>query len=87
VIVLEGECMLSKSDLHIELKEKLGLPIYYGKNLDALWDCLTGWIDLPIEVEWKDFDLVEDSLGEYANKAFQLFQEADGISIKKSLRK
>ncbi len=83
MIVLEGKNMLSKDGLHMEFKNKLGFPDYYGENLDALWDCLTGWIDLPVEVEWRDFDLVEESLGEYAHKAFQLFQEADGVSITK----
>ena len=27
--------------LHTYLQEALGLPEYYGKNLDALYDCLT----------------------------------------------
>lgn len=27
-------------ELHELLREKFGLPDYYGKNLDALWDCL-----------------------------------------------
>ena len=27
--------------LHIYLQYKLDLPAYYGKNLDALYDCLT----------------------------------------------
>lgn len=75
MFLLEGSNMLSEYELHIEIKEKLELPIYYGENLDALWDCLTGWIDLPIEVEWKDYDLVEDSLGDYAKKYFNYFKK------------
>lgn len=27
--------------LHIYLQYKLDLPVYYGRNLDALYDCLT----------------------------------------------
>ena len=32
---------LIKSQGHDYLKEVLNLPDYYGKNLDALYDCLT----------------------------------------------
>lgn len=81
IIVLDGKKMLSKESLHIELKAKLELPEYYGENLDALWDCLTSWVDLPIDIEWRDFDLVEKSLGKYANEVFQLFENADGIRV------
>ena len=40
MIVLEGRNMGDRAALHAELKEKLGLPDYYGGNLDALNDCL-----------------------------------------------
>ena len=49
-IILDGKDFKTKEELHKVLKEELELPEYYGENLDALWDCLTGWIDLPMEV-------------------------------------
>ena len=40
---------------HKILKEKLELPDYYGENLDALWDCLTGGIELPVCIKWSNY--------------------------------
>ena len=40
-IVLGGEQMLTRQSLHSHLSEQLGLPEYYGRNLDALYDLLT----------------------------------------------
>lgn len=40
-IVLDGEQMLIRKSLHDHLSEQLGLPEYYGRNLDALYDLLT----------------------------------------------
>ncbi|WP_285720603.1 MULTISPECIES: barstar family protein [unclassified Pantoea] len=30
---------------------------YYGKNLDALWDCLSTDIERPIRIPWCHSDL------------------------------
>ena len=40
MIILDGKRMGDKTAMHRELKQKLGLPDYYGGNLDALNDCL-----------------------------------------------
>ena len=37
-------------EIHKALKEGLNFPNYYGANLDALWDCLTDFIDNDVEI-------------------------------------
>lgn len=54
--VINGEQIRSMSDLHQTLKKELALPEYYGENLDALWDCLTGWVEYPLVLEWRQFE-------------------------------
>ena len=52
---------LIKEQGHDYLMEALDLPDYYGKNLDALYDCLTemeGEIDL-INADQVDEDILE----------------------------
>ena len=64
-------------ELHAVLKDKLELPEYYGANLDALWDCLSTWIELPMIIEWVGYDDSKQKLGEYAEKLLKTFQEAE----------
>ena len=37
-------------DLYKCLKVGMDLPAFFGENLDALWDCLTGFIGWPCEI-------------------------------------
>lgn len=40
-ITLDGAMMPDRSAMHDALAAAFSLPAYYGRNLDALWDCLT----------------------------------------------
>ncbi len=37
---LEGERIIDRDKLHVILAAKLQFPGWYGRNLDALYDCL-----------------------------------------------
>lgn len=50
---------LIKKDGHDYLMEALDLPDYYGKNLDALYDCLT---EICCDVTLINSDEVEDDI-------------------------
>lgn len=39
-VVLDARCMDTKESAHAYLQEKLKFPEYYGKNLDALYECM-----------------------------------------------
>lgn len=49
--VLDARRMRTKEEMHTYLKEALDLPEYYGKNLDALFDCLREMNGAEIEIE------------------------------------
>jgi ribonuclease inhibitor len=67
----------SIEQFHKILKEKLQLPEYYGENLNALWDCLTAWVDLPLKIRWTNFQESKRVLGSYAEEFLELFREAE----------
>ncbi|WP_010273162.1 barstar family protein [Paenibacillus senegalensis] len=76
-IRINGRAITSREQLHSQLKEQLGLPDHYGRNLDALWDGLTGSAGLPLTIYWEHYSISAERLGEYASKVAQLFREAE----------
>ncbi len=49
-ITLNGDYLKNPEEAHDYLKEQLELPDYYGKNLDALYDCLTEMDETEITI-------------------------------------
>ena len=55
-----------------QLKQKLSLPENFGDNLDALYDILTGFVELPLHLEFvnmsvnqlEDFETLLETLEE-----------------------
>ncbi|WP_299182563.1 barstar family protein [uncultured Chryseobacterium sp.] len=39
-------------DFYAQLKEKLTLPEHFGDNLDALFDVITGELEMPLHIEF-----------------------------------
>ena len=55
-ITLDGNILADAAAVHEYLKEQLAFPEYYGKNLDALYDCLTDLDDMEITITSPDED-------------------------------
>lgn len=54
------------NQLHEEIAKVLKFPDYYGKNLDALYDCLTSDLELPLKLVWKNYPAALKNIGESA---------------------
>lgn len=66
--------MTDRDTLHTYLKETLNLPAYYGRNLDALFDCLTE-VNQPTRLEILHSDRL-DLLGNYGEALISTFRDA-----------
>lgn len=50
-IVLDGKKLLEREEAQEYLKKKFSFPDHYGKNLDALHDCLCELTDVHIVIK------------------------------------
>lgn len=48
--ILDAACMQTRNEAQEYLKKVLELPEYYGKNLDALYDCVNEMETPEIEI-------------------------------------
>lgn len=74
-IVLDGARMTDLAAAHAYLKEKLGLPDYYGANLDALYDCL-GELPRGVQLVIVNESALLAALGEYGERLLATFRDA-----------
>jgi len=51
-------------DFYREAKQKLNLPHYFGNNLDALYDTITGDLEMPLHIRFVNLSLKQMSIFE-----------------------
>lgn len=71
-IQLDGRKMDNRNMTHTYLKEALLLPNYYGRNLDALADCLSEMGPVNIRLVYPQAML--NALGEYGYQMIEVFK-------------
>lgn len=69
-VILDARELKERDSAHAYLKEMLELPEYYGRNLDALYDCLT-------EMSEREILFVHTSeAGNYFPRIRRVFEDA-----------
>lgn len=71
-IIIDGSAVFTSPDLHEVLANALAFPAYYGKNLDALYDCLTEICE-DTHLELRNWHHIEFHLKDYSGKAVYVF--------------
>jgi len=65
------------SEVHRVIQQELELPEWYGRNLDALWDSLTGIMYLPAEITIiYSSNYSDKALADEIDKMIDIFKEA-----------
>jgi len=73
MLLLDGQNMLTRESAHDELARVLSFPDYYGRNLDALWDCVS---TMQAEVTLVNASAMRDALGDYADALISTLDDA-----------
>lgn len=71
IVILDAKKMLEKEKMHEYFAKKFDLPEHYGKNLDALFDCLCE-INEPTLIKLKNENALDEGMKE---SLIQLFRD------------
>ncbi len=84
-IVLDGLEIESLEAVHDRFAQALGLPAWYGRNLDALFDCLTD-LGEPATVRLLRREALEERLGRRGRALVRLLRRAAEENPRVTLR-
>ena len=76
-VLLDGEQIRDREQLHSVLAERLDLPAWYGANLDALYDCLT---DTRLTVFHSG--KLQETLGVYGERFLEVLGQAEEDNLR-----
>ena len=79
IIILDGRKMTGFDDFHDYLKRVMRFPSYYGRNLDALADCLSE-LGSHVTVILNNADAMKAALGVYGDRVIRVFSDISSES-------
>lgn len=77
VCIVDGNEVKNRETLHDVLARSLRFPEWYGRNLDALYDCLTDAGE-ELEIRFLHGQMLREHLGEYTDVLVEVVGMAAG---------
>lgn len=75
-MILDGTLIHTKAELHDTISQALAFPQWYGRNLDAMHDCLTD-IHEDTEILLQNYAQLASHLGIYAHGLRAVLRRAE----------
>ena len=77
-IRLDGAGLCRRKEAMALLGSALALPEWWGRNLDALYDCLTGTLERPVRLELTGRDSLETT--DFGRRLLRVLEDAAAAS-------
>ena len=74
-LILAGDKIRSLEQFYQALDDRISLPEYFGRNLDALWDYLSTDLARPLNIQWKHSEISQFYMGDQFSKLIELFND------------
>lgn len=74
--ILDGENLADAGAVYRALAAAFDAPDYFGNNPDALWDVLTAYAGVPIELTWRHSARSTERLGADFAKIIAVLRKA-----------
>lgn len=82
-IRIDGLNIKNKNDFYKKIGEQIDLPDYFGRNLDALYDIFTERDPSTIEVEFINYEQLEEALGSRFLHQFKRMLQDAGVKTRR----
>lgn len=87
--IIDFKYISHERDMWEIIRESLDLPDWFGKNLDALWDMLTGYIETPCRLILLSCGQIPENWQDYFAQIVEVIKDAhdQGWGIDYEVRK
>ena len=75
IYLLDGKDMTSREEAFSVIAKEMDFPEWFGKNLDALYDCLSEKSE-DNTIVFVNTAILEENLGDYGEKILGCFRDA-----------
>lgn len=75
-VTIDGSRIKVSEDFHTQFAKAFDIEQFYGKNLDALSDDLSGGLERPIHIVWLHSEVSRRVLGIEFSRIIAIFEES-----------